>query len=908
MAVGILRIDKNNLLNMRYCFFLVLQIVGSSLLAQLKIAQSKPFIDTNSLCQWTSVEGGGVSSKGDYVVYEIRNEPLGLGTLVFRSARTSWERRIVHAGNPVFLDHSNNLIFEKGEDSLCILQLGSDQSQWITGIDQYQVVGHGDLQSLIYSLKTDQRKLIVRNFLSGTEKVFFNIDAFNAFDNNKTIFLKETVRNGPDVLQSLSGLDLNSNIITPIWSSTDSDFKLDLNSIVYDTSRAQLAFEVAYKGRNSLWYCQYGLARAIKLIDRYSSNVIEMDIGNIVAPGFSKDGMQIFFRVLSSLDPLPEKKSADVDIWSYKDDKIQSQQLWEIQQRGPMGFKNDQLAVVNISNQKIQRLNFGNESIRLFRGQSDDFSFTEHLHSVFDLRHKRMTGFDDSLMSIKLSKRSEITLGSPVASYAGKFLLGLTNAGRFYSVYDLSSCKTYNISFTFPRGCRFDSEADELGPEHTGLSLAGWMADDSAIIMYDKYDLWKVDPVGRRPAVNLTRYYGRNHHIILRLIGNYGFDGIISSRVIYILSAFNEETKEQGFFNFSFGKGFRLKFLSMGPYHYEDPYLPTSGWLEWVDSGSYLVKRESASQSPNYYITKDFKDFQAISGVYPELKFNWLTSEVVHWLEPDGKRLAGIVYKPENFDPAKKYPVIVNYYEKVSQYANEYLTPGLASDNINIPWFVSRGYIVFRPDITYRIGEPGRSACNAVVSGTEHLMQYQWINRRKIGVQGHSWGGFETDYIVAHSDLYAAALSAAGVSDCVSYYGSISPSGSPRQYFTEIGQHRMGFSFWERPDLYVENSAVFRADKINTPLLMVNNKLDAAVPFAQGVELFLALWRLGKEAWLLQYDGEGHSLVDRRNELDYTIRMTQFFDHFLRDTPSPKWMSVGVPARLKGSESGLGFP
>jgi len=226
------------------------------------------------------------------------------------------------------------------------------------------------------------------------------------------------------------------------------------------------------------------------------------------------------------------------------------------------------------------------------------------------------------------------------------------------------------------------------------------------------------------------------------------------------------------------------------------------------------------------------------------------------------------------------------------------------SINVNVPYFVSNGYLVFLPDIIYKIGEPGQSALNAVESAARYLSRMPWVDSTRMAIQGHSFGGYETNYIVTHSHLFAAAATFAGTSDWISAYGELEfGSGLPRQSKYEIGQDRLGASLWQRPDLYVKNSPIFSADQVTTPLLIVANKEDGGVPFEQGVELYMALRRLNKKVWMLQYDGEGHS-VSGKNAADYTIRLTQFFDHYLKGAAPPVWMTQGIPASLKGIKAG----
>jgi dipeptidyl aminopeptidase/acylaminoacyl peptidase len=282
-----------------------------------------------------------------------------------------------------------------------------------------------------------------------------------------------------------------------------------------------------------------------------------------------------------------------------------------------------------------------------------------------------------------------------------------------------------------------------------------------------------------------------------------------------------------------------------------------------------------------------------------------MTTELIHWKLPDGKIGEGILYKPENFDPRKKYPLIFHYYEKRSNELFSFQNPSLSNGAFNISWFVSNGYVVCIPDIYYTIGHTGQSVVNSVVPAAKYLSTFPWVDATKMGLQGHSFGGYETNYLVTHTTLFAAAQESAGLSDMISWYGGISFGGKSIAFHCEAGQSRLHTTPWQQPDIYVENSPIFSVYKVKTPLLIMHNKGDGAVPFAQALEMFTALRRLQKPVWLLQYDGQGHILTDRACRLDFSIRQQQFFNHYLKGLPTAEWMTKGIPAERMGINSGI---
>jgi dipeptidyl aminopeptidase/acylaminoacyl peptidase len=262
--------------------------------------------------------------------------------------------------------------------------------------------------------------------------------------------------------------------------------------------------------------------------------------------------------------------------------------------------------------------------------------------------------------------------------------------------------------------------------------------------------------------------------------------------------------------------------------------------------------------------------------------------------------------KPEGFDPNKQYPLIVNFYERLSDELHQHRAPDYHRSQINYTMYASRGYVVFAPDIPYRIGYPGQSAYDAVVSGVLALVQQGFVDARRIGLQGHSWGGYQVAYILTRTHLFACAEAGAPVANMTSAYGGIrQESGLVRQFQYERQQSRIGGTLWEYPTRYWENSPLFFLDRVQTPLLILHNDKDGAVPWSQGVELYTGLRRLGKPVWLLNYNDEPHWPVKLQNRADFQLRMQQFFDHFLLGAPEPRWMLRGVAPAEKGIRQGL---
>jgi dipeptidyl aminopeptidase/acylaminoacyl peptidase len=366
-----------------------------------------------------------------------------------------------------------------------------------------------------------------------------------------------------------------------------------------------------------------------------------------------------------------------------------------------------------------------------------------------------------------------------------------------------------------------------------------------------------------------------------------------------VVKAFNKATKDAGFFLLNLDKDADPVQLSMTPHKYQ-VFNVNAKPIELISSKAFVVKRENEIELPNYFLTHDFKNFIPLTDVEPQRSWNWMTAELHSFKSLSGRDLKGVLYKPENFDPQKKYPVIVHIYSNMSDDLHKYRPAEWTTDHMNIPWFVSNGYLVFTPDIHYKLGDPAESAFECTEGAAQYLKALPFIDAKCMGLQGQSFGGYETNFIVTQSSSFAAAMASSGPTDIISGYNS------DAQGFIETGQVAMFSTLWERPDLYIKNSPVFYVHRVQTPLLMMNNKADFRVVYSQGIEFFDGLRRLGKRVWLLQYDNGTHVVTPGSNDaLQHTIRITQFFDHYLKDSACPRWMLYGIPPEMKGYEDGL---
>ena len=897
---------------MRYALLLSILVAYTGLLSA-----QKPPIDSSVYGKWPSVGSGAISNDGKFAMYVISNQPVGSQTFVLHATGTDWKLEIP-GGAAVslyrFTQDSRVAFFTRPKDSLGIVHLGTPTVEYIPHVRSFKLPKKGTGEWLAYLTNEPAKELVVRDLITGKQQSFADVTDYT-FSNDGAILLlvtgsmKDSVR-----LQTLNWVSLPEGRLTTIWQGTRAA------NIVFDDAGTQLAFltqdKINNRGGNSLWYYKGGTEKAIQLAGDHSPGIDNgLYLNGIDA--FTRDGGRLFLDLKEREYPRAKAGAVQVDVWNYRDTKLQSQQLAELNLRAitseghPRSFK----AVININDHQVIRLEKEDELIFPFR------AFDERANDIVLVKGVKGDESEDNwnanalpyfyLVSTRDGMRKQVNNGNRTVrnyylSAGGKYLVYYDAIKKDYFSYEVASGITRDITKGLPINWTIDDDRPESTYEN--IRVGGWMKNDEAVLLYDRYDIWKVNLRRKGASLCITNGYGRKHHIVFRLGMKDYEDEVISGDQRLILLTLNKNTKDNGFYSKVIGEKGDPQPLTMGPYVYYTSmasgtvagYSPQKAKDEEV----YLVKRESVGESPNYFATKDLKTLIPLSDIHPEKEYNWLTSELYTWKTEEGESLQGVLYKPENFDPKRKYPIIFVYYERLSDEKNVYRAPEATTGRLQIPWFVSNGYLVFTPDIHHKTGRPGESALHSVVSAARYLSTMPWVDAHKMGITSHSLGGFETDYLVTHTHLFAAAISGAGISDCISGFGYYWEFGPSMNGLFERGQMRIGASLWQRPDLYIANSAIFSADKVTTPLLLMNNKNDGAVPFAQGVEFFTALRRLGKKVWMLQYDAGNHVVFGKAAD-DYSIRTAQFFDHYLKGAPAPKWMVEGVPARMKGIDTGL---
>ncbi|MEP7273655.1 MAG: prolyl oligopeptidase family serine peptidase, partial [Acidobacteriota bacterium] len=578
-----------------------------------------------------------------------------------------------------------------------------------------------------------------------------------------------------------------------------------------------------------------------------------------------------------------EPESPALVLWHWQDRRLQPQQ--QVEESRDKNFS--YLSIYRIPEKKFVRL--ANEDMRQVTTSTkrnwavgyDDREY-ELLSNLDGRRYQDIYVVDLKTGARKQAlKKSRWSFG--ISPDGAQFLY--YEDGNFFS-YDLASGQSYNMTAKVP-GVFFNDEDDHNVIKPPRLPL-GWTKDSNSVLISDGWDIWNV-PSRAGQAVNLT-VNGKKDGI--RYQRRYQLDpdekGIDLGAPVYI-STYGEWTKKGGIALLEKGKPGARTLL------WDDAGF--SGLVKAKKAESYFYTRDTYKDAPEYNVADStLANGKQLTTSNPQQKdFLWSDGQrLIDYTSAKGDKLQAALFLPANYQPGKSYPTMVYIYEKLSDGLNRYVPP--SANGFNKSVYTSQGYAVLMPDITYKLNDPGMSAVWCVLPALEAAIKTGVVDRANVAIHGHSWGGYQTAFLITQTNAFKAAIAGAALTDMISMYNLIYwNSGGGNMAIFESSQGRFTGSPVDNIEAYIRNSPVFHAKNVKTPLLLLHNDKDGAVDFTQGIEYFSQLRRMQKPVVMLQYKGENHGLAVPANRKDYTIRMREFLDYHLKGKPAPKWLMDGVP-------------
>ncbi|MFO0802487.1 MAG: prolyl oligopeptidase family serine peptidase [Gemmataceae bacterium] len=618
--------------------------------------------------------------------------------------------------------------------------------------------------------------------------------------------------------------------------------------------------------------------------------------------GFNFDGTRLHLATTVVRPPTPPApanapaEKVEMDLWHWKDGHLQPAQKI----RGDTDRNRSFSAVLFLDTYEFRQVS--DESLTVGLPAVGDWGLGQD-----DKPYLQLTGIinpvprDYTLVNVKTGeKKPVLTASQNNASLSpnGKFVLHFD--GKDWHTIGVEDGTKTNLTAKLP--VKFWNEEDDHPKLPPPYGSNGWTSDGKFVLLYDKFDLWKIAADGTS-AENVSQL-GRKLNARFRLANVRADDeededelrGVNLAKTL-LFSAQDLRRFDAGYYRMAPGNA--PKPILGGPHN----HIITA---KAKKADAYLVTRSSFYEHPDHYVTdSSFAELRQATDINPAIRqYNWGRAELVHYTSADGLALSGVLVKPENFDAKKKYPMIVYIYERLAPNVHQFRIPNVtAGQVINPTFYASNGYLVLMPDIAYKTGSPGQSAIKCVLPAIQAVVDQGIVDEKAIGINGQSWGGYQIAYMVTQTNRFKAAVAGAPVANMVSAYDGIRwGTGLTRQFQYEHDQSRIGDTLWRAPMKFIENSPIFMADRVETPLMMIHNDQDDAVPWYQGIEYFLALRRLGKECYLLNYNGEKHNLTSQTNARDFAVRMFQFFEHHLKGKPAPEWMVKGVPFTERDKE------
>ncbi len=925
---------KNNYL------VLILMVLISG--GDIAYSQNLKALDHSVYDNWKDIKTSIISNDGQWVAHEIAPQ-LGDGKVFIYDGKGEITDSIFRASRPRFMPGSNALIYRikpaydsvrklkiKGtkkdklpKDSLGVYNLETREEIRFAGLKSFKAPKDSGywLMALLENQKKKEDKkenkdsgkksksskeignLLLLNTSNFDSLSYKNVSQYNVSDNGQLLVYVQQFSDSLDSIR-VGSFQVKKSLQREITAMPGFS-----KNIAVDKKGMQLAFtQTTDTNKNKAFGLIYYNYEKAFLTNVSGNDLQHLKEGWSVSEhaniGFHDEGTELYFGTAPKpynkpKDTLTADEKVSVDIWNWKDPLLQTEQLKRLDREKKRAYsavyfpKEDKM--IQLADEEV-------ESIRLLKHAKGKYALA-NTHKPY----RKLTSWNGSyyrdyyLIDRTTGNRKKIleaAASSISLSPNQKYIAWYNIADSSWNMITTSTGNSIKITSGLP--VPVFNERNDVPNEAGPYGMAGWTKNEH-IVIYDKYDLWLIDPEKANEAVNLTQDMGRSQNRRFRYVKLDPDLQYLPEQML--LRSFNLKTKDAGFYNMEFkGDQASLAVLVEGPYKYGTP-------KKAKKAEQLLWSKESFQLFPDFYLSdRSFNSLIKVTDANPQQQsYTWGSVELVDWVSFKGDSMQGLLYKPHNYDPDKSYPMLVYFYERYADRLHAHHKPKPIRSVINFSYYTSNDYFIFVPDIIYTEGHPGPNALDCVLSGTQSICErYPFIDRNRLGIQGQSWGGYQTAYIITQTNMFKAAMAGAPVSNMTSAYGGIRwGSGKSRAFQYEETQSRIGGTLWEKLPLYLENSPLFYVDRIETPLLIMHNDKDGAVPWYQGIELFNAMRRLNKPVWMLVYNGAPHNLKRRADMNDLTKRMQQYFDHHLKGAPEPLWLSEGVPAIMKGRITGF---
>jgi dipeptidyl aminopeptidase/acylaminoacyl peptidase len=878
-------------------------------------SDTRPTIVPADYGRWETLGAGILSPDGKWFAYPIRRVN-GEHELRYRPLATDSTMIATGGEQPVFSRNSRWLAYrisateaereglerarKPARHNIGIVDLRAGTTTVLAEVESFEFSADGTRVAL-RRYPAEGRKgrgtdLVVRDLERDTELTLGNVAEFAWSDNDARLAViieaEGPTENGVQLLDATTGtlraLDNGAATYTGLtWRRAADD--LTVLSSRPDTLHADTGYAVL------AWRGLAGKTTSAYTYDFTADPSFprELRVAPYRRPLWAEDGQRLFFGIgpreprtsrVAATDSTKGRASAPepaaVEIWHASDERVIPLQKRQARQ----DRERTHLVSWQLGDEHLVRLaDDALENVQLTPGQRTALAYDRNPYA-FDAMFGRPY-HDIYQIDIATGARElvvEKTAFNGTISPGGRYLLYMQD-GAWWT-YDLRGGARVNLTGALPTSF-VDLEDDHPVHERRPYGVAGWTTGDRSVLLQDRFDLWEIRPDGSR-ATRLTR--GAEDSVMHGYLRLDPEERAIDPNKPLYLSLRGEWSKKSGIARLRPGKAVeRLVWRDQN-----------IGRLTRArDADIYAFVAQAYDDSPDYFAGgPDLGAARQATRTNPfQDDYAWGRSELVTFTNAGGEKLQGILTYPADYRPGVKYPMIVYIYEKLTQRLHDYVVPSERSP-YNVTTFSANGYFVLRPDITFRPRDPGLSIVEAVVPAVGAVLASGMVDPERVGIAGHSWGGYGSAFLATHTRIFAAAIAGAPLTNLVSMYGYTSGNtGHPETGHFEVGQERMEVSLWEDRDAYIRNSTVFGLDSLRTPLLVEFGDKDGNVNFWQGVELYNGARRLGKNVVMLVYNDENHNVAKKSSQIDYHRRQLEWFDHYLKGAPAAPWITAGKP-------------
>ncbi|HVF97216.1 MAG TPA: prolyl oligopeptidase family serine peptidase [Flavisolibacter sp.] len=910
-------------------------------------AQQKKNLTPEEYGKWQSIGAADLSPNGEWVTYGITAQEDN-DTLFVRNRATNKIYKLEFGSAPEFSKDNQWIAYRIGmpfkeaeklrdqskpiEYKMGLLNLSTGKKEVIQNINRFGFSRNGKFLAVYLSPPKESKEkgavLLVKNLADGHTHTIGNVTEY-AF-NKKSDHLAYIVEAANTAGNSAELFNLQNYTLKVLASDTSKFSKLTWQKEGEGLSFYKSYRKDRYEEDNAIVYTYSPVYKnpSLKIFDPETAKGFPagMRVYNGSALTLSDDGTTAFFglrkwtynelakkedkkpgdsltkkdtaRIDSTRSLIAAKKGttpeklAGVDIWHWKDPEIQPRQKITLGQDTVFSY----LSAWNMDNNSFYQLATEDAPNAQISGN--------HKYAVVYTDKKYKPAFKEDfadawLVNVKTGEKKlafEKSLvgfnNFPRSSPDGKYLLYFKE--KNWWTYNVANGQNTNLTQNLKTP--FWNVRDDHPASRPAVGSGGWTKGDKEVLLYDEYNVWAVKPDGKG-ARKLTD--GEKDEVVYR-VNRLDFEEpyIDDSKPIY-LSTYGDKSKKFGYAKLEGGKLTNLLF--------EDDMV--NRLVKAKDAPAFLYVKQDFDQPPSLYATDNFSNATQVVATNPQQKdFYWGKSDLITYTNKKGKKMQGALFYPANYEPGKKYPMITYIYETVSNTVHGYTTPSQRSP-YNAANFTTAGYFVFRPDIVYEINDPGMSAVDCVVPAVEEVVKTGMIDKTRLGLMGHSWGAYQTSFIITQTDMFKAACAGAPLTNLISMSNSIYwNSGTPDAKIFETSQGRFSGPWYEEMEAHMRNSPMYQAKNIKTPLLVAFGDKDGAVDWHQGIEMYSTMRRMEKPFIMLVYADENHSLAKKENQIDYQKRQKEFFDHYLMGKPAEKWITEGMSQTEKAKQKAKEAP